>query len=131
MHRFIPLHHLKGPKSDMHYRLKLPIVSVELRKEDRSRCALWVVRLARGNPGLSAASAVFGEALLEDALIAFRFRGFGRTKGGDISVTPFDERNLVQAACAFRLFSQEVELSLSTRESERFRNHAFQLASRA
>ena len=29
--------------------------------------------------------------------------------------------------CAFRLFSQEVELSLSTRESARFRDHAFRL----
>jgi len=48
-------------------------------------------------------------------------------EGGEIPVTPFGERDLVQAACAFRLFSQEVELSLSTRESERFRNHAFRL----
>src|SRR5213078_3332294 len=48
-------------------------------------------------------------------------------EGGDIAVTPFSERELVQAACAFRLFSQEVELSLSTRESESFRNHAFKL----
>jgi 2-iminoacetate synthase len=48
-------------------------------------------------------------------------------EGKDIPVTPFNERNLVQAACAFRLFSQEVELSLSTRESSAFRNHAFRL----
>jgi 2-iminoacetate synthase len=43
------------------------------------------------------------------------------------AVTPFDERDLVQAICAFRLLSQEVELSLSTRESVHFRNHAFRL----
>jgi 2-iminoacetate synthase len=48
-------------------------------------------------------------------------------EGGDIALTPFGERDLVQAACAFRLFSQEVELSLSTREGELFRNHAFRL----
>ena len=36
-------------------------------------------------------------------------------------------RDLVQATCAFRLLSQEVELSLSTRESAVFRNHAFRL----
>jgi 2-iminoacetate synthase len=34
---------------------------------------------------------------------------------------------LVQAACAFRLLSREVELSLSTRESAEFRDRAFPL----
>ncbi|MFP4204434.1 MAG: 2-iminoacetate synthase ThiH, partial [Opitutales bacterium] len=37
------------------------------------------------------------------------------------------DRDLVQAICAYRLFSPEVELSLSTRESEHFRNHAHRL----
>ena len=37
------------------------------------------------------------------------------------------DRDLVQVICAFRLLSQELELSLSTRESERFRNHAIRL----
>lgn len=37
------------------------------------------------------------------------------------------DRDLVQVICAFRLLSQEVELSLSTRESERFRDHAIRL----
>jgi 2-iminoacetate synthase len=48
-------------------------------------------------------------------------------EGTDIAVTPFNERELVQAACAFRLLSPEVELSLSTRESKAFRNQAFRL----
>jgi len=48
----------------------------------------------------------------------------GAQAGG---ILPFAERDLVQAACAFRLFSHEVELSLSTRESARFRDHAFRL----
>ncbi len=44
-----------------------------------------------------------------------------------LDLTPFSERDLVQAMCAFRLLSQETELSLSTRESARFRDHAFRL----
>jgi 2-iminoacetate synthase len=44
-----------------------------------------------------------------------------------MALSPFGERDLVQAICAFRLLSQEVELSLSTRESAHFRNHAFRL----
>jgi len=46
---------------------------------------------------------------------------------GQRAVTRFSERDLVQAICAFRLLSDEVELSLSTRESAHFRNHAFRL----
>ncbi|MFZ9978836.1 MAG: 2-iminoacetate synthase ThiH [Opitutales bacterium] len=34
------------------------------------------------------------------------------------------DRDLVQAICAFRLLSSEVELTLSTRESRKFRDHA-------
>lgn len=37
------------------------------------------------------------------------------------------DRDLVQAICAFRLFNGEIELTLSTRESEAFRNHACRL----
>jgi 2-iminoacetate synthase len=48
-------------------------------------------------------------------------------EGDEIPVTPFGERDLVQAACAFRLLSPEAELSLSTRESPRFRDRAVRL----
>ncbi|MCB1121684.1 MAG: 2-iminoacetate synthase ThiH [Verrucomicrobiae bacterium] len=37
------------------------------------------------------------------------------------------DHDLVQVICAFRLLSQEIELSLSTRESERFRDHLIRL----
>ena len=37
------------------------------------------------------------------------------------------DRDLVQAMCAFRLFNGEIELSLSTRESRPFRDHACRL----
>ncbi|WP_375751936.1 2-iminoacetate synthase ThiH [Vibrio sp. HN007] len=37
------------------------------------------------------------------------------------------DRQLVQLICAYRLFNNEVELSLSTRESERFRDNAVKL----
>jgi 2-iminoacetate synthase len=37
------------------------------------------------------------------------------------------DRELVQAICAFRLFDPHVEISLSTRESPVFRNHAIEI----
>jgi 2-iminoacetate synthase len=48
-------------------------------------------------------------------------------EGGEVRVTAFGERDLAQALCAFRIFSREVELSLSTRESAAFRDRALQL----
>lgn len=37
------------------------------------------------------------------------------------------DKELVQLICAYRIFNEEVELSLSTRETEKFRNHAIKL----
>jgi len=37
------------------------------------------------------------------------------------------DRELLQVICAFRILNQEVELSLSTRESSTFRDHVFKL----
>jgi len=38
-----------------------------------------------------------------------------------------NDRELVQLICAYRLLNEEVDLSISTRETEEFRNHIFQL----
>jgi len=40
---------------------------------------------------------------------------------------PLQDRHLIQLICAYRLFNQDVELSLSTRESRSFRDHAIKL----
>jgi 2-iminoacetate synthase len=37
------------------------------------------------------------------------------------------DKELVQLICAYRLFREDVELSISTRESEEFRNNIIQL----
>lgn len=38
-----------------------------------------------------------------------------------------NDRELVQLICAYRLFNEELEISISTREEENFRNHIVQL----
>jgi 2-iminoacetate synthase len=120
-------HHLSGPKSDMAWRLGTP---------DRLGRA-GIKRIGLGALfGLSdwRADAWFtGLHLRHVETVHWRTRtsvSFPRLRpheGGEIPVTPFGERDLVQAACAFRLLSPEAELSLSTRESEAFRNRAFPL----
>ncbi len=122
-----PKHHLKGPKADMAYRLETPD------------------RLGRAGVKKIGLGALYGlsdwraEAWFTGLHLHYLERHYWRTRyslsfprlrpheGKDIAVTPFGERDLVQAACAFRLFSGEVELSLSTRESPEFRNHAHRL----
>ena len=46
---------------------------------------------------------------------------------GELPLSEVSDRDLIQAICAFRLLDPELELSLSTRESPHFRNHATRL----
>jgi 2-iminoacetate synthase len=120
-------HHLKGPKSDIDYRLETP---------DRlGRAGLKKIGLG----ALYGLSDWRADAWFLGLHLRYLERRYWRTRysisfprlrphaGAEIAVTPFDERDLVQTACAFRLFSPEVELSLSTRESAAFRDRAFPL----
>ena len=119
--------HLSGPKADIAWRLETP---------DRLGRA-GIKKIGLGDLfGLSdwRADAWFtGLHLRHVETVHWRTKtsvSFPRLRpheGGEIPVTPFDERDLVQAACAFRLLSPEAELSLSTREGEAFRNRAFRL----
>lgn len=47
--------------------------------------------------------------------------------GGLEPKVEMSDRELVQLICAYRLFNEEVELSISTRESPAFRNHIIKL----
>lgn len=47
--------------------------------------------------------------------------------GGLAPKVDMQDRELVQLICAYRLLNADLELSLSTRESEKFRNHLVQL----
>lgn len=120
-------HHLSGPKADMAHRLETPD------------------RLGRAGVKKIGLGALYGladwraEAWMLGLHLHYMERTYWRTRyslsfprlrpheGHDIAVTPFDESELAQTVCAFRLFSPEVELSLSTRERPAFRDHAFKL----
>lgn len=55
---------------------------------------------------------------------------FPRIRPHEGELTPnsvMNDRDLVQLICAYRLLSPELELSLSTRESELFRNNVYRL----
>lgn len=119
--------HLAGPKADMLHRLETP--------ERLGRAGLKRIGLGAlyGLADWRAESWFVGLHLryLERAHWRARYGiSFPRLRphaGEGGARVPFGERDLVQAACAFRLLSPEVELSLSTRESAAFRNGAVRL----
>lgn len=120
-------HHLSGPKADLAYRLETP--------ERLGRAGMKKIGLG----SLYGLSDWRADAWFLGLHLCHLERRFWRTRyslsfprlrphaGSDIAVTPFGERDLVQAACALRLLSPEAELSLSTRESAAFRDRAFRL----
>jgi 2-iminoacetate synthase len=119
--------HLRGPKADMAYRIATP---------DRlGRAGIKKIGLGAlyGLSDWRADAWFLGLHLRHIERNYWRSRtsvSFPRLRphaGADIEVTPFGERELVQTACALRLFSPEAELSLSTRESAAFRDRAFRL----
>ncbi len=122
-----PLHHLKGPKSDLRYRLETPDRLGRAGVKKIGLGALYGLSDWRAESWFVGLHLRYLEKTFWRTRYSISFPRLRPHEGGDTAITPFGERDLVQTACAFRLFSQELELSLSTRESERFRNHAFRL----
>ncbi len=127
-------HHPKGKKSNFQYRLDTPdragaahlhkiglgvLIGLEDWRTDSFFCALhldymekryWETKYSISFPRLRP---IETEKKGHHDRIAFN--------------TSMTDRELVQLICAYRLFKPEVELSLSTRESERFRDHVIKL----
>jgi 2-iminoacetate synthase len=122
-----PKHHLKGPKSDMAYRLETPDRLGRAGVKKIGIGALYGLSDWRAEAWFAGLHLDYLEKHYWRTRYSLSFPRLRPHEGSDIAVTPFNERDLVQATCAFRLFSQEVELSLSTRESPHFRNHAYRL----
>jgi 2-iminoacetate synthase len=122
-----PKHHLSGPKADIAYRLETPDRLGRAGVKKIGLGALFGLSDWRTDAWFVGLHLRHLEKTYWQTRYSLSFPRLRPHEGGDIAVTPFDERDLVQTVCAFRLFSQEVELSLSTRECAAFRNQAFQL----
>nr|WP_113869462.1 2-iminoacetate synthase ThiH [Brenneria salicis]NMN93376.1 tyrosine lyase ThiH [Brenneria salicis ATCC 15712 = DSM 30166]RBP57713.1 tyrosine lyase ThiH [Brenneria salicis ATCC 15712 = DSM 30166]RLM28720.1 thiamine biosynthesis protein ThiH [Brenneria salicis ATCC 15712 = DSM 30166] len=123
------LHHLKGQKQDFHWRLATP---------DRlGRAGIDKIGLG-ALIGLSDSwrtdCYMVAEHLLHLQQTYWQSRysiSFPRLRpcaGGIEPASIMDEAQLMQVICAFRLLSPDIELSLSTRESSFFRDHAIPIA---
>ena len=119
--------HLSGPKSDINYRLETPDRLGRAGVKKIGLGALYGLSDWRADAWFTGLHLRYLERRYWRTRYSISFPRLRPHEGKDSAVTPFDECDLVQTACAFRLLSPEVELSLSTRENAVFRDHAFRL----
>ena len=121
-------HHLRGPKADMLYRLETPDRLGQAGIKKVGIGALYGLSDWRAEAWFVELHLRYLETTYWQMRTSISFPRLRPHEGAEgHGLAGFGERDLVQAICAFRLFSQEVELSLSTRESACFRNHAYRL----
>jgi 2-iminoacetate synthase len=120
-------HHHKGKKTDFNYRLET---------HDRlGRAGIHKMGLGcligleewRTDCFFVAAHLNYLEKKYWQSRYTISFPRLRPCQGGLELKSEMSDRQLVQLICAYRLFNPEVELSLSTRESENFRNNVLPL----
>ncbi|MVT07028.1 2-iminoacetate synthase ThiH [Chitinophaga tropicalis] len=121
------LHHPKGKKSNFNYRLDTP---------DRlGRAGIHKIGLGvligledwRTDSFFTALHLQYLEKTYWQTRYSLSFPRLRPCSGGLPPKVNMNDRELVQLICAYRLLDQEVELSLSTRETARFRDNVIKL----
>jgi 2-iminoacetate synthase len=120
-------YHLKGPKADMPFRLETPDRLGRAGLKKIGLGALYGLSDWRTDAWFLGLHLRYLEKQYWRTRFAISFPRLRPHAGAEIDVQSTSERDLVQAFCAYRLFDREVELTLSTRERPRFRNHAIRL----
>lgn len=121
-------HHQRGAKADMGFRLATPERLGQAGVKKVGLGALYGLSDWRADAWFVGLHLRYLENRYWRSRTSISFPRLRPHLGSEsLDLTPFSERDLVQAICAFRLLSQETELSLSTRESAHFRDHAFRL----
>lgn len=121
-------HHLKGKKQDFFWRLETPD---RLGRAGIDKIGLGaLIGLSddwRVDCFMVAEHLLWLQKQYWQSRYSISFPRLRPCTGGIEPASIMDERQLVQALCAFRLFAPEVELSLSTRESPWFRDNVIPL----
>ncbi len=120
-------HHPKGKKSNFDYRLETP---------DRlGRAGIHKIGLGvligledwRTDSFFNALHLDYLERTYWKTKYTISFPRLRPFSGGLEPKVEMNDRELVQLICAYRIFNEEVELSISTRETEKFRNNIIKL----
>ncbi|WP_223151838.1 2-iminoacetate synthase ThiH [Chitinophaga qingshengii] len=120
-------HHPKGRKSSFQYRLETPD---RLGRAGIHKMGLGVLiglEDWRTDSFFTALHLQYLEKKYWQTRYSISFPRLRPFSGGLQPKVEMNDRELVQLICAYRLFNQEVELSMSTRERESFRDHIIRL----
>jgi 2-iminoacetate synthase len=120
-------HHPKGKKSNFDYRLDTPD---RLGKAGIHKMGLGILiglEDWRTDSFFNALHLNYLEKTYWQTKYSVSFPRLRPHAGGLKPKVEISDKELVQLICAYRIFNEEVELSLSTRESEKFRNNVVKL----
>ncbi len=119
--------HPKGKKSNFDYRLATPDRIGRSKIHKIGIGALLGLADWRVDTFFTALHLNYLEKRYWESKYAISFPRLRPFSGGEVDAKLMSERDLTQVICAFRLFNQELELSISTRESQRFRDNIIHL----
>ncbi len=120
-------YHVHGPKRDFAYRLLTPDRLGRAGIKKIGLGALYGLEDWRTDGFYVAAHLRYMEQTYWKTRYSLSFPRIRPHEGAFQPRLPLRDRDLIQLICACRLFSPEVELSLSTRETAFFRDHACRL----
>ncbi len=121
------LHHPKGKKSNFYYRLDTPDRLGEAGIHKMGLGALIGLEDWRTESFFVALHLQYLERKYWKTKYSISFPRLRPFSGGLDPKVEMTDPELVQLICAYRLLNEEVELSLSTRESEKFRDNVMKL----
>lgn len=121
------LHHPKGRKSNFFLRLETPDRLGRAGIHKIGLGALIGLEDWRTDSFFTALHLHYLEKTYWQTRYSISFPRLRPFSGGLTPKVEISDRELVQLICAFRIFNETAELSISTRETEKFRNHIIKL----
>lgn len=116
-------HHPKGKKSNFDYRLDTPDRLGKAGIHKIGLGSLFGLEDWRADSFFTALHLKYLQKTYWKTKFSISFPRLRPHSGGLEPKVEMTDSDLVQLICAFRLFDEDIELSISTRESELFRNH--------
>lgn len=120
-------HHPKGKKSNFNYRLDTPDRACRAGIDKLGLGVLIGLEDWRVDSFYTAAHLQYLEKQYWQTKYSLSFPRLRPYAGNPDPKVIMNDRELVQLICAYRIFDPEVELSISTRETEAFRNNIIRL----
>ncbi len=120
-------HHPKGKKSNFNYRIDTPDRACKAGVDKLGLGILIGLEDWRVDSFFTALHLNYLEKQYWQTKYSLSFPRLRPSAGNPDPKVIMNDKELVQLICAYRLFDQELELSISTRETETFRNNIIKL----